>query len=261
MRKTKGFSIIEVIVASMLSLSLGVLVATTLNSATKSLRTTNSTIQADVKAREVSSYIQKFVSSADKRSYCDNINSQCLNLIKYEQDPNFSYYYSDASKEVLQFFSGYCAKATGASGCLNSDITNLTEMAVTFDKVGKNLSICQIIPTGNTIFSKNDLMVAYSISNTSEINCSSTSGIKKVYNITGVSAINPNIFNFVDKNGQDVVCTSPATLTCLKQIYTVRFSGKVDWNLPAASTNKKRNGQQYSTIELYINLLGNSKNE
>jgi len=261
MRKIKGFSIIEVVIASMLSLSLGVLVATTLNSATKSLRTTNSTVQADVKAREISSYIQKFVSSADKRSYCDNINSQCLNLIKYEVDPNFSYYYSDTNKEVLQFFSGYCTKATGSSGCLNSDITNLTEMAVNFDKVGKNISICQIIPTGNTVYSKNDLTVAYSIINTSQINCNSTAGLKNIYNVSGVSAINTNIFNFVDKNGQDVVCTSPATVTCLKQIYTVRFSGKVDWNLPIASTNKKRNGQQYSIIELYINLLGNSKNE
>ena len=271
-RNGKAFSIIEIMVASLLSMSLAVIVSITLNSATKSLRIMSSKSEADSKVRDLSSMLQKYVSSAQSRVACPD-NATCRDITPYGNP--FSYFGISPNSTLngeyqLQFYSYACPKSgTYVSGdnrtCNPSTILSApSEIAVAYrtnpdpaSTFGDSLFICRVanntpgIPTQATLLA----------STLNPIRCDDNN---KIYTINGIKPSDgQSIFHFYNNLGTEIPvifdANSNPTLnsTQIPSIVFVKVLIDVPWNIK--NTVSKRNGLSSSRIELYINLLSGNK--
>lgn len=91
-RRGKCFSIVEIMIASLFSLALGAMVATTLNSATSTLRSNNAKINSISSARSISSNLEKYISSATKATFCQQVSASGTNcdlILTYDDMNSF----------------------------------------------------------------------------------------------------------------------------------------------------------------------------
>lgn len=266
MRKNKAYSMIEVLVAGALAMMLGILVATTLNSATKSLRSTNYKVQANNKARELSSFLQKYISSADKRSYCEPNASTCQNFIKYDQDSFLSNYYINSNGYQFQFFSYLCSSINASSSnnqssknCSNNQLKNPAEITIIYEKdtsaINSTIKICRS-ESGNGILVKNDIVSGNPIP-TVKKSCDSSN---IVFQTNGVAEVgSSSIVQFIKTDGSTYDCKSISNILCIQQATGAKILLDVIWDLKENDKINSRGGVKASRVELYIPFLGGSQ--
>lgn len=266
----KAFSIIEIMVASLLSMSLAVIVSVTLNSATNSLRIMSNKSEADSKVREISSMLQRYISSAHSRVVCSS-DSICTD-IKPFGDP-FSYFGISPSgldgEYQLQFYSYACPKSgtyvTGDNRTCNSSSTLSapSEIAVSYvtnpdpgSTYGDSLFICRVANISNGIPTEATLQAS------NPIRCDNNN---KIYTINGIKPSDgKSIFHFYNNLGMEIPLSFDQTkkipsLNNLSSIVFVKVLIDIPWNLRNIQSTTTRGGLTSSRIELYINLLSGNK--
>jgi Tfp pilus assembly protein PilV len=270
-KKRKGFSIIEVLVASALSLSLGIVVATTLNTATNSMRKSTYRIKANSEARTLATNLNKFVSSAEARSYCvdtfdDPTNPTLVTKCSYIKiDDRYApiiYFGSSSNNPTtdyqMEFFSNACLSIDiSRSECAdNSKRTNSARVKIYVKKEtgsGANptaeIGICYI-KTPLPLYNNSNLPPSVSLG----IDCSQSQMIYRTYGVK----YSDKIFKLIGDNGETpTACpTTPLSShdkdTCLRKIKSVRVVLDIPWinnpkNLAAMGSNK-------TSIDTFINI-------
>ena len=272
-RKNKGFSMVEVMVASALSLSLGIVVATTLNTATNSMRKSNYRINANSNARNLSTNLNKFISSAEKRSYCvdtkdaQGVTTSCAYM---DKDKNYApiLYFGPGQNGVdyqLEFFSNICLK-TLATCATSSSRVNAAKVIIYVKK--------DAVPASPTATQTAEIGICY-IPNTAALYTLSTMTSATVSTGTNCPAANmvyrsnnvkysSSLFKLIDSSGSTPACANPAQSplntspdqTCLGTIKSLRVVADVLWlNDPK---NKAAMGSNKTTIDNFISIKGSN---
>lgn len=279
-KKKKAFSMIEIMVAGSLALMLGVLVSVTITNSTNALRQNNIVIESDSKAREFSSYMQKYLSSADKRSYCEVTDSSlgCLTIGKNNEDSviiNYSKPSPSSPVESISFFSYYCDKRGDNRDCLNGELINPSEVKISYIENTANsyeneLVICKKLPTltsgGKSLITdlQKSNLSSTEVPSSIDAPCAGSS-LKKVYSVRGVSKYVPggSIFNLIGVDGQPIPCVTTASgeihqRSCLSLIETIRVNAKFDWTQSGSriTVSKSRFNEKTTKVELYVSTLG-----
>lgn len=264
-KKKKGFSIVEVMVASALSLSLGVIVATTLNTATNSMRKSNYRINANSEARVLSTNLSKFISSAEQRSYCveTNVLGASSNCSYLDKDRNYAplTYFGPGPSGInyqLEFFTNLCL-TTKASCATSNNRVNAAKAIIYVkedpsDKSKNEIGFCYIPNSLITLYDK------ATISSATVVNGGSCPAGNMVYRSYGIKYSN-TIFKLLDDTGTSPSCITSVTpdistpsQACLNSIKSVRVVLEIPWlnnpkNVAAMGSNK-------TTIDSFINIKG-----
>jgi hypothetical protein len=264
-RKKKAFSMVEIMVASALSLSLGIVVATTLNTATNSMRKSNYRINANSEVRTLSTNLNKFISSAEQRSYCVDTNvidttSKCSYLDKDRSYAPITYFGKGPTSNTyqLEFFTNLClttkAKCATSSSRVNAAKAIIYVKKDPTDPAKNEIGFCYTPDSLITLFDKNTIASSIVVSGG---NCPPSNMVYRSY---GVKYSN-SIFKLLDDTGTSPSCvTSVAiessflTQSCLNTIKSVRVVLEMPWlNNPK---NSAAMGSNKSIIDSFINIKG-----
>lgn len=266
-RKGKGFSVIEVIVASALSLSLGIIVATTINTATNSMRKSNYRILANENARDLSTKVNKFIASAEQRSYCltdTNVygSGACQNIAKDTRLPAITYYGPMPAGKVgyqMEFYSPICVTITKCQPAAARRI-NPSKIIIYVEKTPSNglskLGIC--IEQDNAILDES--LLTTPIPSNSASNCTS-----HYYRLEGIKDDNNNMFQLLSRTGPMTICsnTAPIPLTasfsrsqCLDKTIAIRFVTNLPWLRTQNSTGYM--GSNNTKIDTITTIRGSA---
>jgi hypothetical protein len=264
-KKNKAFSIVEVMVASALSLSLGVVVATTLNTATNSMRKSNYRINANSEARTLSTNLNKFISSAEQRSYCvdTNVLGATTNCSYLDKDRTYApiTYFGPGPTGVsyqMEFFTNLCL-TTKALCATSSSRVNAAKAIIYVkedptDKSKNEIGFCYIPNSLVTLYNKATLNSATVVSG------GSCPAGNMVYRSYGLKYSN-NIFKLLDDTGTSPSCITSVTpnistpsQACLSSVKSVRVVLEIPWlnnpkNIAAMGSNK-------TNIDSFINIKG-----
>ncbi len=270
-KKMKGFSIVEVLVASALSLSLGIIVATTLNTATNSMKKSNYRIKANSEARTLATNLNKFISSAEARTYCvdtfdDPTNPTLVTNCSYiKLDSTYApiiYFGSSSSNRTtdyqMEFFTNACLSTDkNKSECAdNSKRANSARVKIYVKKEpggGTNptaeIGICYIktplplysnsnlpptVITGTDCLQRDMIFRSYGVSYS-----------QKIFKLIGDDGLTPTACPSTSLSSHDKV-------TCLDFVKSVRVVLDIPWLYN--QKNLATNGSNKTSIDTYINI-------
>jgi len=266
LKKKKAFSMVEVIVASGLSLSLGIVVATTINTATNTMRKSNYRIMANNNAREMSTKVNKFIASAEQRSYCltdANVygSGACQNIAKDTRIPAITYYGPMPSGKIgyqLEFYSPICVTITKCRPDATSRL-HPSKIIVYVEKTPSNglskLGIC--IEPDPTILDEN--LITTPVPPNSPTNCTN-----HYYRLEGIK-YSDNIFQLLGKTGPIAGCLNTSTIpltsyfsrtSCLEQTNAVRFVADIPWL--NTQNGKGYLGSNNTKVDIISSIKGSS---
>jgi hypothetical protein len=258
-KKKKGFSMVEILFAGILAMSLAVLVSVTLNSATKSLRIATSKGKASSISRDLNSKLQQYISSAQNRVKC--MDAACD---RYENEGNSKiFYYGQGSDGIyrMEFYSYSCpisnptniASADNRRCDSDTSFTSPAQVSINFDPISETLYICRDASISITT-------ITFNLPISTAMNCKlSTDTNKIIYQTSGVSpntsSSSGNIFKIYDIDRMEIFNIS----SNINNSAIIKVAFNVDWG---KDSNIKIDGKKivglYST-DTYINLLsGNS---
>jgi hypothetical protein len=249
LKNRKAFSIVEVMMASALSLSLGVIVATTLNTATNSMKKSDYRIKANYQARTISANLNKYIASAEVRSYCVNtvdVNNAPIKCSYMDKDEIYNpivYFGPTIGTKgyQIEFFTNVCA--TIKLDCANdgSGIKRVNSAKVTIyvkqdssNPLLGELGICYVKGSGN-LYDSINLPTALNPTAGTLADCNNTDW-KYVANNIKFDEGNRNIFSLIDSTGSVIACAKVLGSTvptpdkaCLAKIKSVRVLLDVPW--------------------------------
>ena len=276
LRKNKAFSVIEVMMASALSLSLGIVVATTLNTATNSMRKSDYRIRANSEARELSTNLNKYISGAEVRSYCvDTVDAynnpiKCSYMDKDSMYASLLYYgpTTGTNGYQIEFFTNVCAtiKNSCAEDAAGKSRVNSAKVTIYVKQDPANaalaeVGICYVKGSGNLYDSINK-PPAVNPSPGTLVDCNSTDW---KYTALGIKfdPNNPNIFRLIDSSGSVPACAAPsgnsvptANKTCLEKIKSVRVVLEIPWLFNPKNVSSM--GSNKTAVDTFINLRGSN---